>query len=96
MLVIDENIVTIDNKICSYLDSIDNESRGAISQDILAQLIHLVEQVMLKFYAGGRDIDDTDENIAAAMEFSQTNGELKTLCRLSLPIAHLMKTLPSV
>ncbi len=81
MLAIDENIVTIDNKICSYLDSIDSESRGAISQDILAQLIHLVEQVMLKFYASGRDIDDTDDNIAAAIEFSQTNGELKTLYR---------------
>ena len=81
MFVIDNNIVTIDNKICSYLDSIDNDSRGAISQDILAQLIHLVEQVMLKFYARGEDIDDTEENITAAMEFSQTNGELKTLFR---------------
>ena len=81
MTMIDENIITVDAKICSYLDSIDGESRGAISQDILAQLIHLVEQIMLKFYAGGRDIDDSDENIAAAMEYSQTNGELKTLFR---------------
>lgn len=81
MLAIDENIVTIDSKICSYLDNIDSESRGAIFQDILAQLIHLVEQIMLKFYAGGRDIDDTDDNVAAAMEFAQTNGELKTLYR---------------
>lgn len=81
MYTIDENIFTVDNKICSYLDSIDDESRGAISQDILAHLIHLVEQIMLKFYAGGRDIDDTDENIAAAIELSQTNSELKTLYR---------------
>lgn len=81
MTMIDENIITVDAKICSYLDSIDGESRGAISQDILAQLIHLVEQIMLKFYAGGRDIDDSDDNIAAAMEYSQTNGELKTLFR---------------
>lgn len=81
MFVIDENIATIDSKICSYLDNIDSESRGVIYRDILAQLIHLVEQIMLKFYSGGRDIDDTDDNIAAAMEFSQTNGELKTLYR---------------
>ena len=77
MTIIDENIITIDAKICSYLDNIDNESRGAISQDILAQLIHLVEQIMLKFYARNRDIDDTDDNVTAAMEFAQTNGELK-------------------
>lgn len=81
MFVIDENIATIDSKICSYLDNIDSESRGAIYRDILAQLIHLVEQIMLKFYSEGRDIDDTDDNIAAAMEFSQTNGELKNLYR---------------
>ena len=81
MTIIDENIITIDAKICSYLDNIDNESRGAISQDILAQLIHLVEQIMLKFYARNRDIDDTDDNVTAAMEFAQANGELKTLFR---------------
>lgn len=93
MTMIDENIITVDAKICSYLDSIDGESRGAISQDILAQLIHLVEQIMLKFYAGGRDIDDSDDNIAAAMEYSQTNGELKTLFRfrkhLQIVAAHI-------
>lgn len=81
MPIVDENIITIDNKICSYLDNIDSSSRGAISQDILAHLIHLVEQIMLKFYACGKDIEDTDENILAATEFSQTNGELKTLYR---------------
>lgn len=81
MTIVDENIITVDAKICSCLDNINNESRGVISQDILVHLIHLVEQIMLKFYAGNRDIDDNDENITSAMEFAQTNGELKTLFR---------------
>lgn len=35
---IDESIKKIDSVICRHLDEIENNSRGAISQDILEQL----------------------------------------------------------
>ena len=53
---IDESIKKIDSVICRHLDEIENNSRGAISQDILEQLTKFVNHVMLKFYANGREI----------------------------------------
>lgn len=76
---IDESIRKIDNVICRHLDEIENNSRGAISQDILEQLTKFVNHVMLKFYANGREIPITAENIAKATEFAQINSELYTL-----------------
>ena len=81
MSIIDKNITAVDCAICRYLDNIGNSSRGVVSQDILARLVHLVEQIMLKFYANGKDIDDSEENINAAIEYAQINGELKILYR---------------
>jgi energy-coupling factor transporter ATP-binding protein EcfA2 len=79
MLTIDNQIQVIDNAICRHIDSINGSTRGAISQDILTKLISFVEHIMLKFYANGTDIDDSEENINKAVEFTQVNGELKTL-----------------
>ena len=76
---IDESIRKIDNVICRHLDEIENNSRGAISQDILEQLTKFVNHIMLKFYANGREIPITAENIAKATEFAQINSELYTL-----------------
>lgn len=76
---IDESIKKIDNVICRHLDEIENNSRGAISQDILEQLTKFVNHIMLKFYANGREIPITAENIAKATEFAQINSELYTL-----------------
>lgn len=76
---IDESIRKIDNVICRHLDEIENNSRGAISQDILEQLTKFINHVMLKFYANGREIPITAENIAKAIEFAQINSELYTL-----------------
>lgn len=76
---INESIRKIDNVICRHLDEIENNSRGAISQDILEQLTKFVNHIMLKFYANGREISITAENIAKATEFAQINSELYTL-----------------
>lgn len=76
---IDESIRKIDNVICRHLDEIENNSRGAISQDILEQLTKFVNHIMLKFYANGREIPITAENIAKATEFAQIHSELYTL-----------------
>ena len=58
---IDESIRKIDNVICRHLDEIENNSRGAISQDILEQLTKFVNHVMLKFYAKGADLPVTED-----------------------------------
>lgn len=79
MPTIDESIKKIDSVVCRHLDEIDNNSRGAISQDILEQLTKFVNYVMLKFYAHGKEIPIIVENIAKATEFAQTNSDLYTL-----------------
>ena len=76
---IDESIKKIDSVICRHLDEIENNSRGAISQDILEQLTKFVNHIMLKFYANGKEIPITAENIAKATEFAQVNSNLYTL-----------------
>ncbi len=76
---IDDSIRKIDNVICRHLDNIENSSRGAISQDILEQLMKFVNHVMLKFYANGSDIPINNENIAKAAEYAQINSQLSTL-----------------
>ena len=76
---IDDSIRKIDNVICRHLDSIEDSSRGAISQDILEQLTKFVNHILLKFYANGSEIEINEENIAKAAEFAQINGKLNTL-----------------
>lgn len=76
---IDESIKKIDSVICRHLDEIGNNSRGAISQDILEQLIKFVNHIMLKFYANGKEIPITNKNIEKATEFAQINSELYSL-----------------
>lgn len=79
MPTIDESIKKIDSVICRHLDEIENNSRGAISQDILEQLTKFVSHVMLMFFADGKEIPITAENIAKATEFAQTNSDSYTL-----------------
>lgn len=78
---IDESIRKIDSVICRHLDSIEDSSRGAISQDILEQLTKFVDHIMLKFYAhaSGSDITINEENIEKALEFAQINSRLNPL-----------------
>lgn len=81
MLKIDEQILNIDKVICRHIDASDFSGRGAVSQDILAQLRNYIEHIMLKFYANGEDIDDSYKNICKAVENSKKRGELKVLNR---------------
>ena len=79
MPTIEESIKKIDSVICRHLDEIENNSRGAISQDILEQLTKFVNHIMLKFYANGQEIPITAENIVKATKFAQVNSDLYTL-----------------
>ena len=79
MPTIDNSIKKIDSVICRHLDEIEDSSRGAISQDILEQLIKFVTHVMIKFYADGKEIDISEETIGKAIEFCQINSDLYVL-----------------
>ena len=81
MPTIIDRITSTDRAICRYLDNINDDTRGTISQDILSQLVKLVDAVMLKFYSPTADIDINEENLNAAKEYAQTDGYLKVLYR---------------
>lgn len=81
MVSITDRIKNTDEIICRYLDQVDAASRGVISQDILAHLTDLVEHIMLRLYASNDYMDDTEENINRAIEYTQTNHNLKQLYR---------------
>lgn len=79
MPTIDDSIRKIDNVICRHLDNIEDSSRGAISQDILEQLMKFVNHIMIKFYSNGKELSINEENITKATEFAQVNSEINTL-----------------
>ena len=59
VLQIDKQILNSDKIICRHINNLCNSTRGEISQDILSQLRHFVEHILLKIYANGNDIEDT-------------------------------------
>lgn len=81
LLSIDEKILTIDKAICRHIENLKSSTRGEISQDILSYLRNFVEHIMLKFYANGRDIDNSYKNICNAIDFVKSRGNLKVLRR---------------
>lgn len=93
---IDASIRKIDSVICRHLDSIEDSSRGAISQDILEQLMKFVNHIMLKFYVNGSDIEVNEENIAKATEFAQVNSDLHTLLLPELDDESVIKQLTAI
>lgn len=51
VLQIDKQILNSDKIICRHINNLCNSTRGEISQDILSQLRHFVEHILLKIYA---------------------------------------------
>lgn len=92
MLQIDEQIKKSDRVICRHISNISNVTRGEISQDILAQLRHFVEHIMLKIYANGNDIEDSQENVKKAVKYAKNEGSLRHLSRfhhfLQVSVSH--------
>ncbi|MBV7508618.1 ATP-dependent RecD-like DNA helicase [Bacillus sp. sid0103] len=78
---IDAQIFNINKVICRHIDSLGTSPRGVVSQDILSQLRNFVEHIMLKFYANGKDIENSYDNICKAIDFVKTRGNLKVLRR---------------
>lgn len=92
ILRIDEQIRKSDKVICRHISNINNAIRGEISQDILAQLRHFVEHIMLKIYANGNDIEDSQENVKKAVKYMKNESSLRYLSRfhhfLQVSVSH--------
>lgn len=71
-LKIDEAILESDKIICHQISRLDESSRGEVSQEVLESLRHFVEHIPLKVYANGNDIEDTQENIKAAVKHAKS------------------------
>lgn len=92
ILQIDNQILNIDKVICRYISNLSNSTRGEISQDILSQLRHFVEHIMLKIYANGSDIEDTQDNVKQAVKYAKSEEALRHLSRfhhfLQVSVSH--------
>jgi hypothetical protein len=78
---IDKQILVINRNICRHIAEANGETRGMVSQDILAQLRNFVEHIMLKIYARGNDISDDYDNICKAIEYVEAQGKYKDIRR---------------
>lgn len=91
-LRIDAQILNIDKVICRHISNLGNSTRGQVSQDILSQLRHFVEHIMLKIYANGDDIEDSQENVKKAVKFAKNESSLRHLSRfhhfLQVSVSH--------
>ena len=92
ILQIDKQILSIDKVICRHISNLNNSTRGEISQDILSQLRHFVEHIMLKIYANGNDIEDTQDNVKQAVKYAKSEDSLRHLSRfhhfLQVSVSH--------
>lgn len=92
ILQIDKQILNIDKVICRHISNLSNSTRGEISQDILSQLRHFVEHIMLKIYANGSDIEDTQDNVKQAVKYAKSEESLRHLSRfhhfLQVSVSH--------
>lgn len=78
---IDKQILVINRNICRHIAEANGETRGMVSQDILAQLRNFVEHIMLKIYARGNDISDDYNNICKAIDYVEAQGKYKDIRR---------------
>ena len=89
---IDDEIKRVDKSICRHLDNIDHDARGFVAQDVLSDLRHFVEHIMLKIYANGNDLDDNYENICKGIAYVESKGQYKQLRRfhdfLQMVVSH--------
>lgn len=78
---IDEAILESNKIICRQISRLGESTRGEISQEVLESLRHFVEHILLKVYADGKDIEDTQENIKAAVKYAKGNHKLTHISR---------------
>lgn len=89
---IDEAILESNKIICRQIGRLGESTRGEVSQEVLESLRHFVEHILLKVYAGSDDIEDSQENVKAAVKQAKSNPKLKHLSRfhhfLQVSVSH--------
>lgn len=92
LLKIDEAILESNKIICRQISRLGESTRGEVSQEVLESLRHFVEHILLKVYAEGEDIEDTQENVKAAVKHAKNNSKLKHFSRfhrfLQVAVSH--------
>lgn len=92
VLKIDEAILESDKIICRQISRIGESTRAEVSQEVLESLRHFAEHILLKVYADGKDIEDTQDNVKAAVKQAKSNPKLKHLSRfhhlLQVSVSH--------
>ena len=78
---IDEAIYESNKIICRQISRLGQSTRGEVSQEVIESLRHFVEHILLKIYANGGDIEDTHENIQAAVKFAKNEIKLIHISR---------------
>ena len=81
LLKVDEAIFESNRIICRQISRLGESTRGEVSQEVLESLRHFVEHILLKVYANGEDIEDTHENIKAAVKHAKSNPQLIHISR---------------
>lgn len=81
MLKVDEAIYESNKIICRQISRLGESTRGEVSQEVLESLRHFVEHIILKEYANGGDIEDTHENLKAAVKYVKNEPQLIHLSR---------------
>lgn len=78
---IDEAIYESNKIICRQISRLGQSTRREVSQEVIESLRHFVEHILLKVYANGSDIEDTRENIQAAVKFAKNEIKLLHISR---------------
>lgn len=81
MFKIDEQILQSNKIICRHINNLGDLPRGQISQDVLSQLRHFAEHILLKIFAKGSDIEDSQENVKKAVKHAKSESSLRHLSR---------------
>ncbi|MGN0649163.1 MAG: ATP-dependent RecD-like DNA helicase [Oscillospiraceae bacterium] len=91
-LQIDDQILNYNKIISRHISNPGNITRGQMSQDILSKLRHFVEHIILKVYAGGDDIEDSQDNIKKAVKYVKSTYSLRFLSQfhnfLQITVSH--------
>lgn len=89
---IDREICRIDNAICRHIENIERDDRGVVAQDVVTDLRHFVEHIMLKIYANYQDIEDNYENLCKGIKYVESKGQYKNIVRfhdlLQMVVSH--------
>lgn len=89
---IDREICRIDNAICRHIENIERDDRGEVAQDVVSDLRHFVEHIMLKIYANNRDIEDNYQNLCKGIKYVESKGQYKNIARfhdlLQMVVSH--------